>query len=255
MDSRFFLDLSFRGTAFYGWQIQPKKPTVQQTVSDALSTVLMQKITLTGAGRTDTGVHAKHFFAHFDADEQTVLKDQKLLYRLNGILDGDIVVHAIYRAIPEAHARFSALSRTYQYTIARRKDPFNRDFVYHYSGPLNVEEMNAAARILLEYEDFTSFSKLHSQTATNICKVMDARWDAHGDQLVFTIRADRFLHNMVRAIVGTLILVGSGKLSATDVHPILKGRNRSLAGPSAPACGLTLIHIEYPDGLMVAPVP
>ena len=255
VEARFFLELSFKGTAFYGWQIQPQSPTVQQAVADALSTVLKKNTKVTGAGRTDAGVHAKGFFAHFDAEESMVMKNKKFIFQLNGILGHDIAVHRLHRVKANAHARYSAISRSYQYFITQEKDPFFQDYQYFHSRSLDLDAMNTAAQVLFQYNDFTSFSKLHSHTETNLCHIMEAEWKQLPGKIIFTIKADRFLRNMVRAIVGTLIQVGSGKLNPDDMHRIINQRDRSLAGPSAPAHGLMLVKIEYPDELMVSSIP
>lgn len=244
--TRYFIFLSFRGTAYNGWQIQPGKHTVQGVLTKALSTVLSSQIAVTGAGRTDTGVHASFFCAHFDASQNDLDADSQLLYNLNGILPDDIAVTAIRKVKPEANARFDALSRTYRYTLTRVKDPFCADSAWLLYWQLDIDKMNEAASILLRHSDFTSFSRLHGSNKTNICRVTHARWDAGGDKLFFTITADRFLRNMVRAVVGTLIPAGRGKLSLHDFEAILQGKNRGLAGQSAPAHGLSLTAIDYP---------
>lgn len=244
--TRYFIFLSFRGTAYNGWQIQPGKHTVQGVLTKALGTVLSSQITVTGAGRTDTGVHASFFCAHFDAARYDLDSDAQLLYNLNGILPDDIAVSRIVKVKPEANARFDALSRTYTYTVTRVKDPFCSDTAWLLYWQLDVERMNEAAAILLKHSDFTSFSRLHGSNKTNICRVSHARWHEEADKLIFTITADRFLRNMVRAVVGTLIPAGRGKLALNDFEAILQGKNRSLAGQSAPAHGLSLTAIEYP---------
>ena len=249
--TRYFIFLSFRGTAYNGWQMQPGKHTVQGVLTKALSTVLSSQIAITGAGRTDTGVHASFFCAHFDAARNDLDGDNQLIYNLNGILPDDIAVSRITKVKPEANARFDAISRTYQYTVTRVKDPFCADSAWLLYWQLDIEKMNEAAEILLKHTDFTSFSRLHGSNKTNLCRVTHAGWDVRGEKLIFTITADRFLRNMVRAVVGTLIPAGRGKLSLNDFEGILQGKNRGLAGQSAPAHGLSLTAIDYPGEIFI----
>lgn len=247
--SRYFIFLSYRGTAYYGWQLQPGRSTVQGVLSAALSTVLSRPTAVTGAGRTDTGVHASFFCAHFDALRDDLGDDDKLLYSLNSLLPDDIAVCRIVKVRSDASARFDALSRTYRYAISRAKDPFAADTSWLLHWPLDLKRLNEASAILLRHSDFTSFSRLHGGNKTTICRVTKAEWHEEGGMTVFTVSADRFLRNMVRAIVGTMIPVGRGKLAPEAIEEILKGRDRGLAGQSAPAHGLTLTAIEYPAGL------
>lgn len=249
--TRYFIFLSFRGTAYNGWQMQPGRHTVQGVLTKALSTVLSSQIAVTGAGRTDTGVHASFFCAHFDAARNDLDGDSQLLYNLNGILPDDIAVSRITKMKPEANARFDAISRTYKYTLTRVKDPFCADSAWLLYWQLDIGKMNEAAAILLKHSDFTSFSRLHGSNRTNICRVSHAQWHTEADKLIFTITADRFLRNMVRAVVGTLIPVGRGKLLMNDFEAILQGKNRGLAGQSAPAHGLSLTAIEYPREIFI----
>jgi tRNA pseudouridine38-40 synthase len=249
--TRYFIFLSFKGTAYNGWQVQPGKHTVQGVLNKALGTVLGEQITLTGAGRTDTGVHASFFCAHFDSAKSDLDKDSQIFYNLNSLLPGDIALKKIVRVKPDANARFDALSRTYQYTITTVKDPFASETAWLLYWKLDLILLNKASAILLNHNDFTSFSRLHGGNKTNICKVSYAHWDEEPERLVFNIKADRFLRNMVRAIVGTLVPLGRGKLSISDFEGILEGKNRGLAGQSAPAHGLSLIEIEYPEGLFI----
>jgi tRNA pseudouridine38-40 synthase len=245
---RYFIQIAYDGTGFYGWQRQPGRRTVQQTLDEALSLMLRKQIGLTGAGRTDTGVHAREFFAHVDLDTPlTGAGRERLVFRLNSFLGGEISIFRIFPVKEDAHARFSAVSRTYRYCIARRPDPFRRPYTYLYNGPLDIIKMNLGAGMIAAASDFTSFSKVDTDTATNICSVKDARWEQEGSELVFTITADRFLRNMVRAIVGTLLQVGKGKVSPDDLKKIIDGKDRCLAGDSAPAKGLILAGIEYPE--------
>lgn len=249
--TRYFIFLSFRGTAYHGWQLQPGKHTVQGVLAKALSTVLTAQTAVTGAGRTDTGVHASFFCAHFDAARDDLQEDGQLLYNINSLLPDDIAVKKIMRVKSDANARFDALSRTYRYTITRVKDPFVSDTAWLLYWPLDLQKLNEASAILLRHSDFTSFSRLHGGNKTNICRVTHAQWDEEQGRLLFTITADRFLRNMVRAIVGTMIPAGRGKLSPADFEAILNGKNRGLAGQSAPAHGLSLAAIEYPENLFI----
>ncbi len=243
--------MSFRGTAYNGWQLQPGKATVQGVVNRAFSTILGEKINVTGAGRTDTGVHASFFCCHFDSSKNDLDNDQQLIYRLNGFLPGDIAVTSIVKVRPESNARFDATSRTYCYTILKEKDPFLADTGWLLFWSLNIEKMNEASRLLLRYSDFTSFSRLHGGNKTNLCKVSHACWEDEARQIRFTITADRFLRNMVRAITGTMIAVGRDKLSVSDFEKVILGMNRGLAGQSAPAHGLSLTMISYPEDIFI----
>ncbi len=249
--TRYFLFLSFRGTAYNGWQMQPGKHTVQGVLNKALSTLLSSQLNVTGAGRTDTGVHASFYCVHFDSARDDLDRDTQFIYNLNGILPGDIAAGRIVKAKADASARFNATSRTYQYTITRVKDPFVADTAWLVYWELDVARMNEAASILLKHSDFTSFSRLHGSNKTNTCRVTYAQWHEEPGRLIFTISADRFLRNMVRAIVGTLIPVGRGKLSSADFEAVLNGKNRGLAGQSAPAHGLSLTEIEYPGEIFL----
>ncbi len=242
---RYFLELSYNGSNYCGWQRQSDAPSVQQTLEEALSLFLRRDIEVIGAGRTDTGVHAAYYVAHFDAD--TELTDGKdLVYHLNSMLPGDIALKSVTPVADDAHARFDALEREYTYYILQYKDPFRRNTAWQYFVPLDVDAMNAAAGWLLQYDDFTSFAKLNSNNKTNICRVSSAHW-RRGDkgELVFTIRADRFLRNMVRAIVGTLVDVGRGKITPDDFRRIIEARDLSLSSGGAPAQGLFLTDIKY----------
>ena len=249
MKTRYFIFISFKGTNYHGWQVQPNSLSVQKILNDALSLVLKEKISTTGAGRTDAGVNAFVFCAHFDCTIPGLDSRENTIFRLNRLLPDDISVKSIKRVSPDAHARFSALSRTYKYFISRKKDPFVEQTSWYVFGELNISEMNRAAEILMRHSDFTSFSRLHSDNKTNICRIISASWDIQGDTVIFTIRADRFLRNMVRAIAGTMINVGKGKITAVQFEEIIKVKDRSKAGMSAPAKGLFLADIEYPGSL------
>jgi tRNA pseudouridine38-40 synthase len=245
---RYFVQLSFLGTRYFGWQVQPGKLTVQSLLEECFSIFLHQKVALTGAGRTDTGVHASYFIAHFDFEE-VPFAPEDMVYKLNSFLPEDISLKKIWPVSPDAHARFSALSRTYQYRISRLKDPFSSGTSMKYLLPLDLEKMNEAAALLLRYPDFTSFSKLHTDVKNNNCKIMEAFWKEDGDKLIFTVTADRFLRNMVRAIVGTLIEVGKGKLSVSGFKEIIEKRDRCAAGTSVAPQGLFLTNIRYPNNI------
>ena len=243
---RYAIELSYDGGAYCGWQRQTDAATVQESLEKALSTLLRQSTEVVGAGRTDTGVSASYYVAHFDSC-QSVDCDH-LKYKLNLILPHDIAVFAIRAVRDDFHARFDAVEREYTYYISQRKNPFRRHSAWQYYVPLDVERMNEAAKALLEWDDFTSFAKLNSNNKTNICDVRYAEWrrDAEDESLlVFTIRADRFLRNMIRALVGTLVDVGRGKLSVEEFRNILHAKDLSLSSSSAPAQGLFLSNVRY----------
>jgi tRNA pseudouridine38-40 synthase len=242
---RYFLELSYNGSRYNGWQRQPEAPSVQQTLEEALSKYLREPIEVTGAGRTDTGVHAARYVAHFDC-EVTLTDSADFVYHVNSILPWDIAVRSVAPVAATAHARFDATSREYTYCIVPHKNPFRRDTSWQYFVPLDLDAMNRAAEWLTQYDDFTSFAKLNSANKTNICHVTRARWERQSDgTLVFRIRADRFLRNMVRAIVGTLVDVGRGKISPERFRDIIEARDLSLASGGAPAAGLFLTDITY----------
>lgn len=241
---RYFIHLAYNGANYCGWQIQPHSPSVQAELERCLSLKLGQSIAITGCGRTDTGVHARCYYAHFDA-ERPIEDCEELTYRLNVFLPSDIVVYRIWEVAPTMHARFDALSRTYHYQIARTKDPFHQDDAYAFYGPLDVSKMQKAADRLFDYTDFTSFSKLHTQVKTNNCKIMEARWMEQDGLLVFHIKADRFLRNMVRAIVGTLLEVGRGRMTLEKFTQTIEKEDRCSAGESVPAQGLFLEAVDY----------
>ena len=245
--SRFFIRLSYDGTNYHGWQLQQNAHSLQAEINEKLSTLLGEEINVVGCGRTDTGVHAREFYAHFDINHLP-FDEKDLAYKLNRFLLEDIAIDKIFAVNDEMHARFSAVSRTYKYFISRKKSPFNSLFNYFFDGHLDVEAMQIASAFLFQYEDFTSFSKLHTQTATNNCKITVANWELVNNELVFTITADRFLRNMVRAIVGTLLEIGKGKMNPEDMKRIIEAKDRSRAGFSVPAKGLFLERVVYPGG-------
>jgi len=246
---RFFIELSYNGSAYHGWQNQPNAISVQEVLEKALSTILKTKIAIMGAGRTDAGVHASQMFAHFDFDGDFESKD--LVYKLNSFLPKDIAVSSIFEVKPEMHARFYATSRTYHYKVSTSKNVFDYDFSYQVHLPLDLDAMNEACKILFEYKDFQCFSKSKTDVKTYNCDIKEAFWTKNNDQLVFTITADRFLRNMVRAIVGTMVNIGLGKLKLDDLHTIIKSKNRSEAGFSVPAHGLYLVKIVYPETIKI----
>lgn len=243
---RYFIRFSFNGAAYHGWQMQENAISVQSKMVEALHFKAGVEEILTGCGRTDTGVHARNFFAHFDLEKSLDVVDcEKLVFDLNSFLPHDIAVQAVFPVKADAHARFSAVSRTYKYYISREKDPFLHHFSWFVFRDIDIEKMNEAAASLFEYNDFTSFSKLHTDAKTNNCRIMQAVWEEEAGKLVFTITADRFLRNMVRAIVGTLIKVGRHQLTIENFKEIIEGKNRGLAGFSVPAQGLFLHSVEY----------
>jgi tRNA pseudouridine38-40 synthase len=245
---RYFVRLAYNGTPYHGWQVQPNARSIQQVLNDAFSLIMREEVKLTGCGRTDTGVHAREFYAHFDCDKTfTPLELDKLVFKINSYIDPEIAILAITLVSDDLHARFSARTRTYEYHITRRKDPFSKGFAYYHFGKIDIEKMNAGADFLLSVKDFTSFSKVDTDTKTNLCEVYSAKWEQQGDLLVFTISANRFLRNMVRAIVGTLLELGTGKINLKELKEITASKNRSNAGDSVPPWGLFLTKIEYPD--------
>jgi tRNA pseudouridine38-40 synthase len=287
---RYFLELSYNGTAYHGWQIQENALSVQEILNKALSTVFRQTIDTLGCGRTDTGVHAKQLFAHFDVDEMGSLEvgkserweirkseslkdgksesleggdsrnqesisilntqysilDKQLLTSLNALLPYDIAVKRMIKVAPDAHARFDATRRSYEYHVHFSKDPFKHNFSWLLRDKPDIGLMNQAAKMLLEYQDFSCFSKSNTQTATNNCVISQAEWVRAEDGLIFCISADRFLRNMVRAIVGTLIQVGKKEIKPEKIRTIIESKNRCNAGASVPACGLYLTKVIYP---------
>jgi tRNA pseudouridine38-40 synthase len=249
--NRYFIHLGFKGTNYHGWQVQPGSITVQEVLNRSLSMLLREEIYCIGAGRTDAGVHASCFYAHFDSLHTDLERNQKFLYKLNSILPWDIAAYNVFSVPPNAHARFDAVSRTYLYRISRVKDPFQLEFTMHLTKKsLDIQQMNHAASILKEYTDFTSFSKLHTDVKTNNCTISFAEWATIGTELQFTITADRFLRNMVRAIVGTLLDVGIHKTGPDAIRDIIEKKNRSEAGSSVPSSGLHLIKVQYPEGIL-----
>lgn len=244
MKNRYFIQLSYKGTDYVGWQFQPNGISVQESLEKALSTILREPISVTGCGRTDAGVHAKYFIAHFDSENKQV-PEEKTIYTINNFLDKDIAIQKIYLVNPDSHARFDAISRSYEYWISKIKDPFSQDLAAFSNRELNIDEMNNAAQLLFNYIDFTSFSKLHTDVKTNNCIIKEAKWLEQNGMLIFRITADRFLRNMVRAIVGTLLEVGQGKMDVEGFRTVIEAKDRGKAGASVPAKGLYLTDVVY----------
>ncbi len=250
---RYFLHLAYDGTAYHGWQKQPNALTVQEVIEDSLSLVLSRPVSITGAGRTDTGVHARDYYAHFELDKDFSPRElNQLVYRLNRVLPKDISLFSAFQVESDVHARFSAISRTYRYYISRKKDPFSQSYAWQYSSELNVDAMNASAAKLLLQNDFTCFSKSGTDNKTNLCSIQESWLEENGCMLIYHVKADRFLRNMVRAIMGTLMDIGKGKIDAERFEEILLHGTRSDAGESVPAKGLFLEKVGYPER-MVSP--
>ena len=248
---RYFLYLAYNGANYHGWQIQPNASSVQQTLEEALSMILRQPIEVVGAGRTDAGVHASGMIAHFDVHNALENLPQ-WVEKLNRVLPKDIAIHDLRPVTQEAHARFSATSRMYKYYVTTAKDPYMGHLRCKVHGTYDIEKMNEAARVLFDYIDFTSFSRLHTDVKTNNCQIMQAYWEQTSPtDLVFTIQADRFLRNMVRAIVGTLLQIGRGKLTLADFRHIIEQKDRCKAGDSAVGQALFLVDVTYPDDCFI----
>lgn len=245
---RYFIQFSYFGQAYHGWQNQPNAITVQEVLEGALTKLVREKVSMTGAGRTDAGVHAKEMYAHFNMD---LIKDiPDLVHRLNAFLPDDIAVQQIIQVNPEAHARFDAVERTYEYWICNVKSPFYRDSAHYIRQKLNIDLMNQAAELLVGKRDFECFSKSNTDVHTYLCDVEEAIWFTDDDKIVFRITANRFLRNMVRAVVGTLLDVGLGKYSPDYVNTIINSKDRSKAGVSVPAKGLYLTSVFYPNTII-----
>ena len=243
---RYFIKLAYNGTNYHGWQIQDNAPTIQAIFNQALKHLIGEEVNVIGCGRTDTGVHAREFYAHFNLKNPINSELNELQRKLNSYLPVDIRVCDLFAVKPDMHSRFDAISRTYKYYITRAKDPFNHEFAWFVYGDLNVNLMNKGAQLLLDYSDFTSFSKTGTQVKTNNCKISEAFWEEENEKLIFTITADRFLRNMVRAIAGTLLELGKEKITLEDFKIIIESKDRSNAGLSVPAKGLFLYSVRYP---------
>ncbi len=243
MALRYCIEFSYNGKNYFGYQVQPDAVSVQEELEKALSTILREGIKTTGAGRTDTGVHAKKMFAHFDTEKPL---DNCLSRKLNSFLPPDISVKRVFKVKDDFHARFDATYRTYEYYISLDKNPFTQEYAWqHWKRGLDLDKMNEACKILFEYEDFTSFAKLKTDNKTNICAIYKAEWEQHGSELKFTVSANRFLRNMVRAIVGTMVEIGLGKMQPGDLRKVIEDKHRNSAGTSAPAHGLYLVDVGY----------
>ncbi len=250
---RYFIRLTYKGTRYHGWQYQPNALSVQEELEKAFTTILQYKTSITGAGRTDAGVHAKNYIAHFEMQNSTFENNlEQLVFKLNSLLPLDISISEIWPVNKDAHARFDATKRTYHYFISYLKNPFLSDTAWFQFSRLNIEMMNKAGKILIEYDDFTSFAKLHSDNKTNICNLVQAKWTENKTEgyYKFEIIANRFLRNMVRSIVGSMVEVGRGKLSLDELRAIIEAKDRKEGGISAPAKGLFLVNIEYPNELI-----
>lgn len=244
---RYFLQLSYKGTAYHGWQTQPNATAVQEVLDKALLTYFRKPIETLGCGRTDTGVHAALFYAHFDLDEiLTEIESEKAIKGINSLLPYDIALNNIIPVLENAHARFDATLRSYEYHIHFKKNPFKTETSWLIRDNLDIEAMNDAAKIILQYQDFGAFCKSNADNFTNICSVTKSEWEIKPDGIIYHVSANRFLRNMVRAIVGTLVEVGKGKILPETMHQIIQSQNRSVAGASVPACGLFLTDVQYP---------
>ncbi|TZF86400.1 tRNA pseudouridine(38-40) synthase TruA (plasmid) [Pedobacter sp. BS3] len=244
---RYFAEICFKGTQYHGWQVQPNAVTVQQVLNQMLNTVFRQTVETVGCGRTDAGVHATQFYVHFDvSDVDMPFEEQRSLNSLNALLPYDIAVKRLIPVKPDAHARFDATLRSYEYRIHFEKDPFKKDLSWQLRDRPDIAVMNKASAILQQYRDFSCFSKSNTQVFTNNCMIKEAVWREQADGIVFYISADRFLRNMVRAIVGTLLEVGRGEMAPEALHDIIMSKDRSNAGTSVPACGLYLTAVHYP---------
>lgn len=242
------MNISYKGTNFNGWQIQPNGVTVQEELEKALATILKSKTPLSGSGRTDTGVHATQQIAHFDADQ---LDEEKLVFRLNSFLNEDISVNEIKQVKEDVSARFEATSRTYHYHINQSKNPFTKGLSYYFRPELNIEEISRACEIIKDWQNFECFSKVHTEVNNFNCEIFEARWEGSGNNHLFVISANRFLRGMVRAIVGTLVDIGLGKTSLMDLKQILESNDRSKAGRAVPAEGLYLQEVIYPKDIYI----
>lgn len=244
---RYFIEITYDGTPYHGWQRQPNAISVQEKLEEALSTLLRRNMSLTGAGRTDAGVHARQLFAHFDSEDR--LDTEHLKFRLNRYLPQAIAIKSIREVTAEAHARFDATARSYEYIVGTAKNPFHKERAFLVEQPLQMQAMQEGAKLLLGNKDFKCFSRSKTDVKTYICEIRNAGWAVHDDNLIFSITADRFLRNMVRAIVGTLLEIGRGKMTINELQSVILNRNRNMAGPSVPAHGLYLTAVTYPQSI------
>jgi tRNA pseudouridine38-40 synthase len=245
---RYFIEFSYNGTAYNGWQRQNNALGVQQVLEEAMSKLFRKPVELTGSSRTDTGVHAEQQFAHFDCDE--IPRPDLFVYSINGMIPFDIAVKRVFRVDGELNSRFAATHRCYEYRITKRKNPFLVNQVHMLRADMDLDLMNQAAGILMQYDDFESFSKIHTNVNNFRCNIMEAIWFERGDLLIFKVKANRFLRGMVRALVGTMLNVGTGKTSLKEFEEIILAKNRKNAGAQAPAAGLFLIEVGYPDEIV-----
>lgn len=245
---RYFIELSYKGTAYNGWQKQNNSLGVQQVIEEAMSKVLRQPIEIMGSSRTDTGVHAEQQYAHFDFDE--IEDTDQLVYKINGLIPRDVAIRRIFAVPDDTNSRFVATHRRYEYRISRYKNPFLLNLSYVSRAELDIDKMNEAAALLLVYDDFESFSKIHTQVNNFRCAISEAIWEERGDLLIFSVQSNRFLRGMVRALVGTLLEVGKGKRTVAGFEEVIKARDRKKAGAQAPAEGLFLVEVGYPKELL-----
>ncbi|HOY31133.1 MAG TPA: tRNA pseudouridine(38-40) synthase TruA [Bacteroidales bacterium] len=248
MAQRYFIKLAFDGSHYHGWQQQPNALSIEHMVGEAVCTILRHNVSVTGCGRTDTGVHAREFYAHFDT-EPIIENEENTVYKLNGVLPDDIAIQRLIKVKPDAHARFSALRRTYQYFINANRSPFDNKYSYFYYKNLDIALMNETCLILKSFRNFSCFAKSHTQVKNFLCTIHEATWVNEDGRHIFTITANRFLRNMVRAIVGTMLDVGTHKISPEDFRTIIEKGTRSDAGMSVPAKGLFLTAVEYPEDI------
>lgn len=243
---RYFLSLAYKGSAYHGWQTQPNAVAVQEVLDKALKVFFRFNVETLGCGRTDSGVHATQFYVHLDLPAQLEIDQEKFLKSINSLLPADISVSALILVKEDAHARFDATLRAYQYHVHFQKDPFKTDTSWLIKDELDLQAMQKAASIIKEYQDFGAFCKSKADNFTNICHIQKSEWEQTSNGLIYHVSANRFLRNMVRAIVGTLVDVGKGKIAAETMHQIIQSQNRSSAGASVPACGLYLTQVQYP---------
>ncbi len=247
---RYFIELSYKGTAYNGWQKQNNSLGVQQVIEEAMSKILRQPIEIMGSSRTDTGVHAEQQYAHFDFEE--ISNTDQLVYKINGLIPKDVAIRRIFSVPEDTNSRFVATHRRYEYRISRHKNPFLLNLSYVTRADLDVQMMNEAAALLLVHDDFESFSKIHTQVNNFRCNITEAVWREQGDMLIFSVQSNRFLRGMVRALVGTLLEVGKGKRTIAEFEEVIKARDRKKAGAQAPAEGLFLVEVGYPNELLPA---
>ena len=247
---RYFIELSYHGKNYHGWQIQPNEISVQETIEKALSTLLKQPISVIGCGRTDSGVHARQFFLHVDIEGD--IDKEKLKFKLNSFLPEDIAIFQIVEVRDDAHARFDAVSRSYQYQVSLVKNVFENDLSLKIQeNDLDIDKMNQAAQLMMDYSDFKCFSRSKTDVKTYQCSISESVWIKEGNKLIYCVTANRFLRNMVRAIVGTLLEVGKHKMSLDQFRKVIESRDRTMAGASAKAKGLYLTHIQYPKRIFI----